>query len=100
MSEERKQALWLGFQDKEGHDLGGLIILDQGHRRLHCDWFGTCTKQAVVAIVPRDPRAAPQLACGGHVSNMYLAIWRPVNPPKILVKNGAAILAKNDQVRS
>jgi len=97
---EQKKALALLLQDREGRDLGGFIILDQGHRRLSCDWLGVCTNQAIIAIVPSVARAAPQLACGSHAPNMFLSIWRNANPPRLLVKDGSRLLAKNDQVSS
>jgi hypothetical protein len=100
MSSERRQALCLLMQDREGRDVGGLILLDQGHRRLNCDWFGTCTNKAVAAVVPKEKRAAPQLACGTHLPNMFLSIWRTANPPRLLVRDGSRLLARNDQVRS
>ncbi len=97
---EQKKALALLLQDREGRDLGGFIILDQGHRRLSCDWYGVCTSQAIIAIVPSVRNAAPQLACGSHAPNMFLAIWKTANPPRLLVKDGSRLLSKNDKVSS
>ncbi len=96
---ERRQALCLLLRDSEGHDLGGIILLDQGNRQLKCNWFGSCSNHAVIAIVPSTKNAAPQLACGTHFPNMYLAIWRQHNPPRFLVKDGSRLLARNEQVR-
>jgi len=96
---ERKPALCLLIQDREGHDLGGLVLLDQGNRQLNCDWFAGCTHKAIAAIVPTTQGAAPQLACGTHLPNMHLAIWRDKNPPRLLVRDGSRMLARNDQVR-
>lgn len=95
-----RQALCLMLQDGQGQDVGGLVLLDQGHRQLRCDWFGGCTHLAVAAIVPSTRGAAPQLACGMHLANMHLAIWKPHNPPRLVVKNAARLLARNDQVKA
>lgn len=99
MTTDRKQALTILIQDSQGRDVGGLILLDQGNRQHRCDWYGGCTHQAIIAIVPSTFGAAPQLACSTHFSNMHLAIWRQTNPPRLVIKDGARLLAKNEKVR-
>jgi hypothetical protein len=98
MSTAPKQALGLFIQDKEGRSIGGLVILDQGNRRLPCDWYAGCVHHAVVAVIPREPTAAPQLACGTHLAAIHLSIWQPNNPPRFIIKNVARMLARNDKV--
>ena len=93
-------ALTIQLQDKEGHDLGGLIFLDQGNRQHTCDWFGGCTHHAVVAVMPSTKSGAPQLACGTHLPNIFLAIWRHSNPPRLIVKDAHKLLARNEKVGS
>jgi hypothetical protein len=86
------------FEDAEGQVIGGLVLLGQGHRQLRCDWFGTCGNQAVIAVSPSVRRAAPQLACLVHLPNIFLSIWQAHKPPRLRVRDGSALLARNEQV--
>jgi hypothetical protein len=86
------------FEDAEGQAIGGLVLLDQGNRQLRCDWFGVCGNQAVIAVSPSTRGAAPQLACPAHLPNIFLSIWKTRNPPRLRVRDGSALLARNDQV--
>lgn len=90
-------AIEIMLEDREGRTVGGLVLLDQGHRQLPCDWFGTCGNQAVVAVSPSVPRAAPQLACQAHLPNIFLSIWQTHNPPRLRVRDGSRLLALNDK---
>lgn len=85
--------------DSQNRKIGGVILLDQGHRQLKCDWLEGCGHRAVIAIMSRDPSGPPQLACAGHFARMFGSIWKPVKPPRVRMIEAGEFLARNDQVR-
>lgn len=94
-------AVSVRMQDNQGNTVGGLILLDQGNRRLTCDWeWGACTKQAVAAVYPSTPGSAPQLACLDHLAMMHNSLWSHTNPPRLLVQEASFMLGRNEKAQA
>lgn len=85
-------------KDRMGLQVGGLVLLDHGHRQLTCDWTAGCGNVAIVAIMPATRESEPQLACAGHLSRMHDSIWARSNPPQLRTYDAAAILHRNTKV--
>lgn len=93
-------AYAIQLKDREGNVVGGIVLLDQGHRQLTCDWLAGCGSIAIVAILPTTPGSPPQLSCSAHLERIHGSIWAGHNPPKIRTYDATPILYRNDKVKA